>query len=47
MTKIEPAAAVVPKTVVNHNGLWTLLGGGAFILFAAGVLLTLRWLGLK
>jgi hypothetical protein len=47
MTKIVPTAAEVPKTVAKHNGLWTLLGGGAFILFAVGVLMTLRWLGLK
>jgi len=47
MTKIEPAAPEAPGTVVDHSGRWVLLGGVAFILFAAGVLLALRWLGLK
>ncbi len=46
MTKIEPTAAETP-VVVDHSGRWVLLSGVVFVLFAGGVLLGLRWLGLK
>lgn len=47
MTKIDTTATEAPSTVVDHSGRWVLLGSFAFVLFAAGVLLTLRLLGLK
>jgi hypothetical protein len=47
MTRIDVSAPETPKTVADHSGRWILLGSIAFILFAAGLLLTLRLLGLK
>jgi hypothetical protein len=47
MSEIEPTAAEIANPVDNHNGLWVLLASVAFILFAGGALLSLRWFGLK
>ncbi len=43
MTKIEPAKAAT----VDHSGRWVLLSGVGFLLVAGGLMLALRWLGLK
>ena len=47
MAKIKQADIHAPSTVTDHTERWILIGSIAFILFGAGLLVTLRLLGLK
>jgi hypothetical protein len=47
MNDIETTALKAPNSVGDHSGRWVLFSSIAFVLLAGGILLGLRWLGLK